>query len=83
MCGKAQPVERDVFFSELASGVGLKANSPVFVLREALLRNRAQRTRLHHVMSAYIIKAWNAELEGRAISLLRFSGDELFPVLRT
>lgn len=82
LCGQQRPVERDAFFADLADGVALKPGQPVLVLRETLMRNRANRMKFPSFMiSAYIIKAWNFELEGRTISLLKFSQDEKFPIL--
>lgn len=83
LCGEARPVERDIFFQDLAAGTGLKSGQPVLVLREALIRARSGRLRFPSFMiSAYIIKAWNAELEGRRLGILRLTADERFPELR-
>lgn len=75
-----RPVERDVFFGDFQSGINLSTDSPVRVLRERLLRDRGSRVRLPSFMvAALIIKAWNAELRGEPMRLLRWTATEAFP----
>ena len=77
-----RPVEREVFFTDLVTGVNLHADAPVRVLRERLLADRGNRLRLTTPMlAAFFIKAWNMELEGRQMRLLRWNPAEPFPLL--
>jgi hypothetical protein len=85
LCGRRYPVERDVFFADLVAGVNLETDSPVRVLRERMLmergRGRAGGVLPAAVLSAFVVKAWNAELTGRPIKILRHRADEAFPIL--
>lgn len=68
------------FFAQLDSGVFNTTSSPVYRLREKLLRDRDIRNRPHqYVYLAYFIKAWNAHLEGRELRYLRIGEDEVYP----
>jgi hypothetical protein len=85
LCGRRYPVERDVFFADLVAGVNLEVDSPVRVLRERLLmeqgRGRAGGVLPLPTLSAFVVKAWNAEITGRPIKILRHRSDEAFPIL--
>lgn len=61
------------FFDRLRDGADLAANHPIAVLRRTAIENMTSKSRLNEVvMTAYVIKAWNAYRDGRTMSLLRF-----------
>lgn len=64
------------FFARLCDGANLAADHPVSVLRRTLINNAlpAARGRVDEDLAfAYLIKAWNAYRDGRAIKLLRYT----------
>lgn len=64
----------DEFFDLLTSGAGLTEDSPVYLLRERLIRNKDAKARLRQVdIIALCIKAWNAFSTGRSIRTLRWT----------
>lgn len=65
-------IKSNEFFSRLIDGVQLSENSPIYHLRERLIRTRAShRVRLAEAERvALTIKAWNAFREARPIQLL-------------
>lgn len=68
------------FYAQLHSGQFTVAGSPIYLLRDQLLRdNLSREKRPQHVSLAYFIKAWNAYCDGTPIKLLRFREDEEFP----
>lgn len=77
---------RDLFFGGLYRGVGLVEKSPILVLRNRLIDDltSVKKTTLP-VKAALTIKAWNAFVEGREISLLRWfnagPSQEKFPTV--
>jgi hypothetical protein len=60
----------DDYFSILMSGAGLEETDPLFVLRKKLEQRAAKRhdRERQEVVGAWMIKAWNWWLEGRAVS---------------
>ena len=74
---------RDLFFHGLYVGAGLKAKSPILLLRNRLIDNLANATKLTaSARTALAIKAWNALIEDRPIAMLKFSGKkEKFPTI--
>lgn len=82
LCGRKFPQERDLFFSNLIAGVNLRVDQPVRLLRERFIAQRSSQGKLPaRVISAYIVKAFNAEVQGRPMKLLRFRNEEEFPLL--
>lgn len=72
------------FFERLADGVNLPAAHPIHVLRRTVIEGQSTKSRLTEtVVTAYVIKAWNAYRDGRTIGLLRFkpggASPEQFP----
>lgn len=67
--------DADFFFSRLSTGEELERNSPILILRQTLLRLRAEmRGRRNDVYTAAItIKAWNKFRDGEEVGLLRFT----------
>ena len=75
----------DEFLSHLATGANMSATHPALVLRERLIEARAARVKqLRQVATAaYAIKAWNAYVTGKPISILRFKPNaEVFPKIQ-
>ncbi len=75
----------DVFFKDLLVGEGLRADDPVYVLREFLRDVRmpgSNRKLPASYIMAYAILAWNAQREGRKLKKLKWlpKQDE-FPVI--
>lgn len=65
----------------IRSGVGLERGEPVLTLRNALLnstKNRALSTTTQYV---FVVKAWNATMEGRALKVLKFTEAEGVPTI--
>lgn len=61
------------FFERLSDGAELPANSPIYVLRRTAIDNRNSKSNLNEdVMTAYVIKAWNAYRDGRTMGFLRY-----------
>lgn len=61
------------FIEQLASGTLLKDGSPVLLLRNRLMANRAGKSKLpQHEVLALIIKAWRSFLEGRPLRSLKW-----------
>lgn len=74
----------DFFFARLGDGLGLADGDAIHVLRRTALKEQSERARISDVvMSAYVIKAWNAYRGGRRIGLLRYrpggANPETFP----
>lgn len=72
-------VEFIQFHDGFTSGANLSEGDPRLELRNRALRYKRHRTSTwdQQVMTAFVIKAFNAYLEGREIKLLRFYRDEL------
>jgi hypothetical protein len=72
------------FFEQFVSGTGLESGSPILVLRERLIADKASKAKLSTVYRmALVIKAWNAWRHGKPMKALRvrLDGDspEPFP----
>lgn len=85
---KVSPVLADMFFEKLVNG-GEPNTSPLFHLREILIRSRshASRQRLTRIYAVAItIKAWNAFVHNKEISVLRWRTNseppEVFPTIK-
>lgn len=76
------PTQRDTFMSDIRHGINLRVDQPVRLLRERLIANQQSRAKLpSHIVAALTVKAWNAELTGRALKVLKFLDTEPFPEL--
>lgn len=63
----------DEFYGGLISGTGLNANSPIYLLRERLLKIRSSGSQPNiNPYAGLIIKAWNAFITGKPLTSLRF-----------
>jgi hypothetical protein len=76
-----EPAAADLFFDYFQKGVGLSKDSPIYLLRELLIRSTSKRSKLSYsYLMAVTIKAWNAYITGRKLRKLRYSpGSEQFP----
>ena len=77
----------DEFFDSLISGHDLQDGSPVYILRERLMRNAMGKAKLgQEYIVALMIKSWNSIRSGKEIKNLRFrengDGQESFPVVQ-
>ena len=77
----------DRFFEEFALGTNLRADSPVYQLRERLLANRIAKAKLPLLeIIALFFKAWIAFRQGRTVRQLRWRSDgpaaEKFPDIK-
>lgn len=87
MAKQINPERADVFAAGVMTGEGLSAGSPMLALRNRMiaLRGVAHKLRTWEKL-ALVIKAWNAFVEGRTITLLKFNdrlagrNAESFPV---
>lgn len=62
------PFEADLFFDDLASGVGLDYGDPVLYLRNRLMREKDAKAKLPMAdIMALTIKAWNIRRSGRKV----------------
>lgn len=70
--GRRDKALADRFFEELASGAGLEATSPVFLLRERLTKAKAKKERLSQAETIeYCTKAWNALRTNKPVQKLQ------------
>lgn len=77
----------DQFFAQLGSGVFDDRvqieKHPAYKLRERLIADRGARLRPKtYITAAIAIKAWNAYVESKPVSLLRWRDDEEWPVIK-
>jgi len=73
----------DEFFGALANGESLSSISPVYHLRERMLREKGAKAKLQNREAlALLIKAWNVFIEERPLKTLRWTDGEPFPELR-
>lgn len=74
------PEQAEAFLIALVTGEDLRRSSPAYVLRDKLINNMLSKTKLTRPCTlAFIVKAWNAHIQGRKIKALRWSNDERFP----
>lgn len=77
--------EADAFFDQAKSGAGLEDGNPILALRQRLESSRNVRAArpTTAVVAAWTIKAWNAWMDGRSLSLIKWtrggSSPEDFP----
>ena len=81
---KSSRPDADTFFDSLDTGAGLALDSPILILRNRLIANKAAKLRMNQIEEiALTIKAWNAWREGRVIRSLRWrtggNRNESFP----
>jgi len=69
------------FFLRIFDGIGLDKGSPIRVLREKIIASSLDgKAKLRKTtLAAFIIKAWNAYVANRSISVLKWLKDEPYP----
>lgn len=80
ICSKNNNDLADFFYEQLATGVGLSATDPVYLLRERLLASKLTQDPRHKLDTlqklTLISYAWNATVENRQLKQLKLSKDE-------
>ena len=80
ICSQNNKDLADFFFEQLATGVGLGASDPVYLLRERLLTSKLTKDPRHKLDTlqklTLISYAWNASVEKRPLKQLKLSKDE-------
>lgn len=82
ICSLKNRAQADDFFDRLYSGANLSKNSPVLILREALLdiKRGSYREERKEIKVARILYAWNAERKDRKVTTLKWNKKlEKFP----
>ncbi len=75
---KKNPDEADLFFEKFSSGTELKIGNPILTLRERLMQDSLNKTKLKgKEKMAFTIMSWNAFLKGKELKQLRAS--DTFP----
>lgn len=78
----------DYFLGRLADGADLAAKNPILRLRDQLMRAKAERKNVQAdpERAAWVIKAWNAFIDGRELSHIKWSPSgprgEAFPIIK-
>lgn len=65
------PEAADLFFEQLATGIGVAADSPVYSLREKYLGEQAKadgKKEQKYVLAAWLVKAWEASRRGESLT---------------
>lgn len=73
LCAEISPPRADEFFDRLVDGLGLTAESPIYVLREKLIKERSKDRRSaanEQERIVWIIKSWNAWVRGQTMKTL-------------
>lgn len=86
LCGRARPGAARASYDRMLSGANLDEGDPVLVLRETTRARRSDKAKngrdTQVAQAAVVIKAWNAYVDGRKISYLRYVDGEKFPVAK-
>jgi hypothetical protein len=71
------------FWESVKKGAGLEEGDPILTLRNKLAANNSSKSKLgHHLILMIVIKAWNAHIMGKRLTLLKsFDGEGVKPVL--
>jgi hypothetical protein len=83
------PSLAEEFIERLADGANLRARHPILRLRDQLMQVRNERKNIQAdpERAAWVIKAWNAFIEGREIAHIKWSTGgarpEAFPTIRS
>lgn len=79
LCQKNQ-TKADTFFSKYATGIDLSEKSPIRTLRDRLIRDQQNKTKLtYRDKLALLIHAWNAFLRGKELGTISLRSDYVFP----
>jgi len=77
---KKNQTKADIFFERYATGIDLSETSPIRHLRERLLKDSVNRTKLKpQDKIALFIFAWNAYLQGKKMQQLTLQKNYVFP----
>lgn len=77
---KTDSEKADEFFTKLATGENINRNDAVYVVRQRLIKNRNDQSKLRqHVLAAFVVKGWNAYIRGQRIGTLKWTDNENFP----
>jgi len=80
---RTHPKEAHAFFDQVARGIGLKSNDPAYALRARLINERgSQRAVKGDVVAAWTVFAWNAFMQKRALSQVRWEPTAGFPRMK-
>lgn len=80
IASKSSPQLADEYFAKLATGENICRTDAVYLVRQRLLKNAADQSKLRqHVLAAFIIKGWNATKANRKLGVLKWVDDEAFP----
>lgn len=71
------------FVKSLHDGIGLTSESPIYLLRERLIKLPKSLPRKLELIFAYYIKSWNAFITNERLKLLKYSFDEEYPIVIT
>lgn len=77
---KRSILDVEVFFEKLINGIDLEKGSPIIILRERLIRDQANRTRLKQSEKIHlIITAWNYYRKGTSVSHYKLDSNNPIP----
>lgn len=81
MMSEKNQVKADAFFDQYRTGLDLKRSSPVYLLRDRLMKNEISKTKLtRRDKLAIFINAWNAYVLDKPVTQLKIPGKaEKFP----
>lgn len=80
LISKKNQSKADVFFEKYSTGIDLGKNSPIRILREKLLRNQTNKSKLStRDKYALLIMAWNAFLKNKEVESLALRTGYEFP----
>lgn len=74
----------EAFIEKLGTGAGLRATSPIYHLRERMILQKNRQTKFSRAtIAAFMIKAWNAYVEGKPMQVLAWNETkgERFPTI--
>lgn len=83
LCAEKNHEQAEKIILSLLHGEGLVKGHPIYTLRERLIAIKADKTNRadRSVLTAYLIKAWNATRAGKQMHICRLSPDESYPTI--
>ncbi len=70
------------FFEKLGSGEMIQSGNPIYLMRARLIADRSAKASLStREILGLLVKAWNAHVEGKTLTFLRWSETEPFPLV--
>lgn len=77
---KHNQTKADTFFSKYATGIDLSAKSPIYALRNRLLSDYQNKSKLtYRDKLALVVYAWNAYIKNKEIGIVKLVGNYKFP----